>query len=319
MKLHIQFFSILTTLFLLSNYCISQEQVIIHQVVIDVIINDKINEGIPQDQLIIYESMNDSIDLAHNMYDFSDSLLYIFTDSLIFSFWDTLNVHYVSKYWEALGDSIVLPLFVTRNQKYIHPFKGRVTSKFGPRRGRYHYGIDIDLSKGDTVVAAFDGIVRYTGITRGYGNVVVIRHFNGLETLYGHLSKLETEVGKHVFAGDIIGLGGNSGRSYGDHLHFEIRFKGVALNPQDIIDFENYQLKKDTLILYRKNFSAVLKNPTTNATTVTTGIPQYHTVRSGDTLGHIAIRYGTTVTNLCNLNNIRRDSTLRIGQKIRVR
>jgi len=272
-----------------------------------------------QDPVIVYESHNDSIDLSNNFYDFSDSLLYIFSDTLIFSMWDTSSVHNSGKYWEELGDSVILPLLVSQNQKYVHPFRGRVTSKFGPRRGRYHYGTDVDLLTGDTVRSAFDGFVRYSGIAGGYGNVVVVRHFNGLETLYGHLSKFETEVGKLVFAGDMIGLGGNSGRSYGDHLHFEVRFKGVALNPQDIIDFEKFDLKSDTLVLFSKNFAAVVKNPGTNTSTVTSGIPKYHTVRSGDTLGHIAGKYGTSVTQLCKLNNISRTSILRIGQKIRVR
>lgn len=279
-----------------------------------------------QDPVTIYESHNDSIDISNNFYDFSDSLLYIFSDTLIFSIWDTSRVHNVGLNWAELGDSIVLPLLVTPQQQYVHPFKGPVTSKFGPRRGRYHYGTDVNLNDGDTVVAAFDGFVRFAAVAGGYGNVVVIRHFNGLETVYAHLSKFETEVGKLVFAGDVIGLGGRTGRSYGAHLHYEIRFRGVALNPQDLIDFDKFALKSDTLILYQKNFASVNSSSPristgsgSTSTTVATGIPQYHTVRSGDTLGAIAIRYKTTVDNLCRLNNIKRTSILRIGQKIRVR
>ncbi len=272
-----------------------------------------------QDPVLIYESHNDSIDISNNFYDFSDSLLFIFNDSLYFTIWDTGSVHNVEKEWELLGDSVVLPLLLTPNQKYVHPFKGPVTSKFGPRRGRYHYGTDVNLNDGDTVVAAFDGFVRFAGVAGGYGNVVVVRHFNGLETLYAHLQEIKVEVDRLVFAGNVIGLGGRTGRSTGAHLHYEIRFRGVALNPQDLVDFEKYQLKSDTLILYQKNFPKTPTASTTNGGTVASGVPQYHTVRSGDTLSHIAVRYGTTVTNLCNLNNISRNSVLRIGQKIRVR
>jgi murein DD-endopeptidase MepM/ murein hydrolase activator NlpD len=271
---------------------------------------------IAQDPVVVYESKNDSIDISNNFYDFSDSLLYIFSDTAFFTLWDTSRVHNIEKSWDALSDSILLPLLLTPQQRYVHPFEGVVTSKFGPRRGRYHYGTDVNLNDGDTVVAAFDGIVRFASVAGGYGNVVVIRHFNGLETLYAHLNKIEVEVDRLVFAGDIIGLGGRTGRSFGAHLHYEIRFRGVALNPQDIVDFEKFELKSDTLVLHKKNFTSVNK---AGSSTTSSGGTQYHTVRSGDTLGHIAVRYGTTVTNLCRLNNIKRDSILRIGQKIRVR
>jgi murein DD-endopeptidase MepM/ murein hydrolase activator NlpD len=273
--------------------------------------------SLAQENIVIYESKNDSIDISMNFYDFSDSLLYIFSDTTYFTLWDTSKVHNVESEWEVLGDSVVLPLLLTPQQRYVHPVMGPVTSKFGPRRGRYHYGTDVNLNDGDTVVAAFDGFIRFTGYAGGYGNVVVIRHFNGLETLYAHLQRIDVQVDRLVFAGDVVGLGGRTGRSYGAHLHYEIRFRGVALNPQDIVDFEKFELKSDTLVLYQKNFASVKRSSSSG--TVASGVPQYHTVRSGDTLGHIAHRYGTTVSTLCSLNNIRRDSILRIGQRIRVR
>jgi len=270
-----------------------------------------------QEPQCVFESHNDSIDICNHFYDFSDSLLYIFSDTLIFSMWDTSRVHNVEKYCDELGDSVILPLLVSSGQKYVQPFCGRITSKYGPRRGRFHYGMDIDLVTGDTVVSAFDGFVRFAGIAGGYGNVVVVRHFNGLETLYGHFDKLLTESGKLVFAGDPIGLGGNTGRSFGDHLHFEVRFKGIALNPQDIIDFQTCALKTDTLVLYQKKIAPV--SNTTSTGTVSSGVPQYHTVKSGDTLGGLAVKYHTTIDTLCRLNNMRRTDIIRIGQKLRVR
>ena len=116
----------------------------------------------------------------------------------------------------------------------------RVTSKYGPRRRRMHKGIDLKVQIGDTIRAAFDGKVRIKNFERrGYGYYLVIRHPNGLETVYGHLSKFLVGVNDIVRAGDPIALGGNTGRSTGSHLHFETRFLGQAINPADIIDFEN--------------------------------------------------------------------------------
>lgn len=116
----------------------------------------------------------------------------------------------------------------------------RITSKYGPRRRRMHYGIDLKVYVGDTIRAAFDGKVRIRSTERrGYGNYLVLRHPNGLETVYGHLSKFIVSENEVVRAGQPIGLGGNTGRSTGSHLHFETRFLGQPINPSDIIDFEN--------------------------------------------------------------------------------
>lgn len=267
-------------------------------------------------QFLFFESRNDSIDLANNLYDFSDSLLYLFRDPSFFPDWDTSSVFSQTKF-RFQGDSIVLPLLLTPKQIYVHPFCGRVTSRYGPRGRRFHFGIDIDLITGDTIKAVFDGVIRYNGYTKGYGLVVIIRHLNGLETLYAHLTSSLVNTNQFVFAGEPIGLGGSTGRSTGDHLHFEVRFQGIALNPQDIIDFENCSLKVDTLILYNKPVTRTVS--TTSTATASTSIPQYHIVRSGDTLGKIAIKYGTTVERLCKLNNMRSTDILRVGQKIRVR
>ena len=131
---------------------------------------------------------------------------------------------------------------------YVAPVKGKLVSAFGyrPRFGRMHRGVDLDLNVGDTVVAAFDGRVRITKFERrGYGYYVVLRHDNGLETVYGHLSRFLVKPDQYVKAGQPIALGGNTGRSTGPHLHFETRFMGMALNPASIIDFENYVTHKD--------------------------------------------------------------------------
>ena len=127
----------------------------------------------------------------------------------------------------------------------------RVTSKFGPRRWRMHKGIDLKVLKGDTICSAFDGKVRIKGYERrGFGYYIVVRHPNGLETLYAHLSKILVEENQIVHAGAPIGLGGNTGRSTGSHLHFETRFLGQALNPAELIDFENGVPHQDTYVFH---------------------------------------------------------------------
>ncbi|MDR1623646.1 MAG: peptidoglycan DD-metalloendopeptidase family protein [Tannerellaceae bacterium] len=190
----------------------------------------------------------------------------------------------------------------------------RVTSKYGPRRRRMHRGIDLKIQVGDTIRAAFSGKVRIRNFERrGYGNYLVIRHPNGLETVYGHLSGFLVGVNDIVHVGDPIALGGNTGRSTGSHLHFETRFLGQAIDPAEIIDFENGVPHKD-LYVFR---NVKINGRNTNIYTSSTNQMVYHRVKSGDTLGAIARKYGTTVGELCRLNGLKSTSTLRIGQSIR--
>ena len=186
----------------------------------------------------------------------------------------------------------------------------RVTSKYGPRRRRMHKKVQI----GDTIRAAFDGKVRIKNFERrGYGYYLVIRHPNGLETVYGHLSKFLVGVNDIVRAGDPIALGGNTGRSTGSHLHFETRFLGQAINPADIIDFENSIPHQDQYVFRNVKINGRKSNIYTSSNSQMV----YHRVKSGDTLGKIARIYGTTVNELCRLNGLKSTSMLRIGQSIR--
>ena len=190
----------------------------------------------------------------------------------------------------------------------------RVTSKYGPRRRRMHKGIDLKVQVGDTIRAAFDGKVRIRNFERrGYGNYLVVRHPNGLETVYGHLSKSLVDVNDIVRAGDPIALGGNTGRSTGSHLHFETRFLGQAINPADIIDFENSVPHQDVYVFHNIKINGRKSNIYTSSSDQMV----YHRVKSGDTLGKIARMYGTTVNELCRLNGIKSTSMLRLGQSIR--
>ena len=208
-----------------------------------------------------------------------------------------------------------------KSGKFAVPFQNKVTSKFGPRRYRYHYGTDINLNTGDTVVAAFDGKVRIAAYHYGYGHTVVLRHLNGLETVYAHFSKILVDTNQMVKAGQPIGLGGNTGRSYGSHLHFEVRYMGIPFNPETVVNFEQGTLLNDTLMLTASHFSYMGgKSSKTNGGTQTpTTIAKYHKVKSGECLSTIAQKNHTTVTKLCQLNNISRTTTLQIGRTLRVR
>lgn len=195
---------------------------------------------------------------------------------------------------------------------FYPPIVGKINSPYGWRRRRMHKGVDIKLYVGDTVRAAFSGRVRIKKFDRrGYGYYYVIRHGNGLETVYGHLSKFIVDKDDYVKAGDPIGLGGSTGRSTGPHLHLEFRVMGIALNPADLIDFTTFKPKQQTYLFRHKN--AKLQAEGLGGS----GEAAYHKVRSGDTLGGIARKYHTSVSRLCKLNGIRSNKTLRIGERIR--
>jgi len=205
----------------------------------------------------------------------------------------------------------VLFLYLTNNNTncgYKAPFKGRVTSRFGWRNGKMHNGIDIGLLVGDTVRSAFQGKVRLARWQGGYGRVVIVRHFNGLETIYAHLSKFMVKEGEMVDPGTVLGKGGQSGASRGSHLHLETRFKGKPINPESFIDFENHQLKGDTLMLKRTKHGFIGYQPG----------GAYHKVRRGDYMYKIASEYGVRVQDICDLNGIRRNHFLVVGEELKV-
>lgn len=213
----------------------------------------------------------------------------------------------------------------TLTQNYAIPNSGKVTSGFRYRGRRFHHGVDINLNEGDTVVAAFDGIVRYTKYNKGgFGNLVIIRHYNGLETFYAHLSDIKVIENQRVSAGELIGLGGNTGRSYGAHLHFEVRFYDQAINPELIFDFENQELAEENLLVHKglfdyKSISSSSNSRSRGGSSSFNPDAKYHKVRSGDSLYGISLRYKTTVAKLCALNNLTETSILNIGQLIKLK
>lgn len=240
---------------------------------------------------------------------------------------DSWDSRYVNPF---AGRSVEIPsVYDIDLGEFVMPINRRqVSSSFGYRRrfGRMHYGTDLPLSVGDTVRSAFSGrvrIVAYEG--RGYGKYVVIRHPNGLETVYGHLSRQLVKEGAIVKAGDVIALGGNTGRSYGAHLHFETRFMGIAINPEDLIDFAQGAPKLDVYTFQRSKTHSGGRTQYASTTSRRGGKSsgaaasiRSHRIKQGETLSSIAKRYGTSVSRLRQLNGLSSNAVIRAGRSLRV-
>lgn len=215
---------------------------------------------------------------------------------------------------------------------FFAPIQGNVISHFGYRGRHFHAGTDIKLQRGDTVRAAFDGRVTKACPYSGYGNLVILKHPNSIETYYSHLSKCIAHIGDSVKAGQVVGLGGRTGRATTDHLHFEVRFNHVAKNPEKYFDFKNCAVKeamKDRMVAYSLVASTPAILPiTTETTSILADAPSTQAdaalvegsiiIRKGDTLYALSKRYGTTVKQLQELNGLE-NSNLRIGLKLKLR
>lgn len=255
-------------------------------------------------------------------------------DSTIFEkYWDTTTLFpYRDVDLSELPQSIVIELLDSVTS-YHCPYQGSIhpNGKFGPRRRRQHQGIDLPLKTGDPIYATFSGRVRISQYNYGgYGNLVIIRHDNGLETYYGHLAERLVEANQWVEAGQIIGLGGSTGRSTGPHLHFETRYYGRSFDPERLIDFKNGILCRETFLLKKSFFSIYsnagqdfddeMANEEQDKREIAEQAAQrYHTIRRGDSLSSLAKKYGTTVTNLCRLNGIKPTAVIQTGKSLRVR
>ncbi|MDR1886927.1 MAG: peptidoglycan DD-metalloendopeptidase family protein [Prevotellaceae bacterium] len=228
----------------------------------------------------------------------------------LYLIWDNLKVnpYKIAPDSVLFNDSVSLPLAGFRYPLVNHY---RVTSEFGPRRYRFHYGIDLKVYKGDSILNVMDGMVRIAKRVGSYGNLVVIRHNNGLESFYGHLSKMLVKQDQTVKAGELIGLGGSTGRSTGPHLHFELRYLGQCLNPRDLVDFDSLRVKSDTVLLTQKNFDY---RKSSFLSAVSSG--RVWTVRKGDSLSLIAKRTKTSVRHLCDANGITTKTIIKPGRKL---
>ena len=225
----------------------------------------------------------------------------------------SLYPNWNNQYVHTYGNAIIPETYTIDLTGFHMPTSStKITSPFGPRWRRMHNGLDLKVNIGDTIVAAFDGKVRIVKYERrGYGKYVVIRHDNGLETVYGHLSKQLVEENQLVKAGEVIGLGGNTGRSTGSHLHFETRFLGIPINPALMFDFEKQDIVADSYTFHKA------KGSSGTARSMASGEGLFYKVKKGDTLGRIAARQGTSIDKLCKLNRITRKTILRPGQVLR--
>lgn len=226
----------------------------------------------------------------------------------LYQWWDTGVVHAAAGMsLEQLAEKR-LRLVYNRTCDFIFPVDNPViTSEFGRRWRRMHKGIDIDLETGQPVYAAFEGKVRFARYNKSYGNVIIIRHPNGLETYYAHLSEIRVKPGDYVQPGTIIGLGGNTGRSRGDHLHFEIRYLGIALNPLHIIHPKTFEIVSETFEISARGDKVKV-----------TPLEKYHVVKPGDTWQKICREYCLSLRELLALNDLDEAGALPLDARLRV-
>lgn len=236
-----------------------------------------------------------------------------------------------SKRVNPFNESQVPDSYLINVTGYVMPHMGPITSPYGFRKkfGRMHKGMDIGIRSNDTIRAAFDGKVRLTAYEgRGYGNYIILRHPNGLETVYGHLNKHLVKPDQVVKAGDAIGLGGSTGRSTGPHLHFETRFMGYAINPAAIFDFANHTTHTDEYLFTKKTYTQPRNFAPKRANREVTANNTYkagnqkiatYVVKKGDTVNKIAKAYGLSATSLRRINNLDANTPIKVGQELKVK
>jgi len=259
---------------------------------------------------LLFVVINRQIDTLRNSYpknQFTEGFAFFPANRFYGSWSPRLLFPYPDSLYKA--DTLVdLDLSPSISGPFVFPFNGKLTSDYGWRDSAFHRGIDIDLNRGDTVWSAFMGMVRFAGNQGGYGNVVIIRHYNGLETVYAHLWKIKVKSGDIVNSGQLIGLGGSTGHSTGPHLHFEVRFRGVAINPAYIIDVEERKLWSEKIALVR----------TKQGYAVRPGGVLYHVVKRGDSVTKIAQQYGRSNAQIRCYNGWSGNVRLKQGQQVRV-
>jgi murein DD-endopeptidase MepM/ murein hydrolase activator NlpD len=220
--------------------------------------------------------------------------------------WDETHIFSSRELTDKIDTTCIINLIDEQHIGFSLPIIGVTTSNFGWRDGRNHNGIDIDLNRGDKVVSAFEGVVRFAKFQGGFGNVVVVRHANGLETLYAHLSKIKVKTGQFVSAGDLLGLGGATGHATGTHLHFEVRLKSKPINPAYIIEFTSQKLVSDKLVFKTTRVGWAVYPPDTKE----------YIAQKGDTLFEVAKRFGVSAKALALQNGLNQWGRLKAGKRI---
>ncbi len=285
-------------------------------------------------QQVIPDSLNNEIEcsemdsLLSTIEDLPNDSLLSNDESFYHNIWNSTQIRYPLSNLPPKDETITIRLAEPYDHPFVQPVKGKVISKFGHRGRRMHTGTDIRLNAGDTVRCAFDGKVRLAKRFSGYGNLVLVRHSNGLETIYAHLQSIKVNLNDTIKGGDIIGLGGRTGRATCDHLHFETRLFGEPFDSNKYIDFENCALRSNHVYYKNKQFEIdpdnfnkrpVIENlPTIAAKVSTKPNASKHVIRNGENLWTIAKKHNTTVKKLCATNNITAQKTLKIGSVLRL-
>jgi murein DD-endopeptidase MepM/ murein hydrolase activator NlpD len=250
---------------------------------------------------------------------------------------DSINNPWLTEHWNTTvynpykKERKTYPFnIVFSDSTYASPIdrKKVITSRYGWRNRRAHKGIDIDLITGDSVRTLFDGKVRYVNYHSGHGKTVVVRHYNGVETAYTHLSKQLVKVNDIVKKGQAVGKGGTTGNARGSHLHLEVSFKGIYIHPEYLFNFNKENtLRSQNIWVTKKWVTPYIHNSkrqskVTVCNTYDEAIEsekkqeQIYVVKRGDTLSRISSKYQVSITSLCKTNSIKKSSTLKIGQKL---
>ncbi len=294
-------------------------------------------------QTILPDTLHNDIefcetDSLHNIVEqLSGDSLQSNNETFYHNIWNSTQIRYPLTTLPPKDVMVTVRLTEPYDHPYVQPVIGKVISKYGHRGRRMHTGTDIKLNAGDTVRSAFDGKVRLAKRFSGYGNLVLVRHSNGLETIYAHLQSIHVNVNDTIKAGDFIGLGGRTGRATCDHLHFETRLFGEPFDSNKYIDFERYALRSNHIYYKNKQFEIDPQNfnkkepietkmiiaaneslPAIGAKVSTNTKPSKHVIRKGDSLSAIARKYNTSVKNLCAVNNITAQKTLKVGTVLRL-
>ena len=250
---------------------------------------------------------------------------------------DSTTASIKDEYWDTTiynpykGVTVKFPFQLKFNDSnYISPISRNkvITSRYGWRNRRAHKGIDIDLITGDSVLSMFDGIVRFAKYNTGHGRTVIVRHYNGLETVYAHLSKYAVKANDTVKQGQLLGKGGTSGNARGSHLHLVINYNGIAINPEYLFDFTENNSIRSTEIWITKKWTRPYIHSSRRQTKLNLLLTEsdamaslnaekkVYVVKRGDTLSKISLRNNVSIASICKTNYIRRNSIIRIGQKL---
>ena len=261
----------------------------------------------------------------------NDSLI-VSTEDKSIGLVDIKSHHWDTKKFNPYKDELVkFPIQIKfKDSLYRTPILDSmvITSRFGWRNRRAHKGIDIDLITGDEVVSVLDGIVRFARYNSGHGKTIIVRHYNGLETVYAHLSSYKVKVNDTVRRGQILGKGGATGNARGSHLHLIVNYKGIAINPEYLFDFtgtnkiranELWVTQRWTAPYYhssRRRTKLELLKTKDEAIASLTKEKTIYIVKRGDTLSRISRRNNVSIRSICIANNIKSTSVLRVGQKL---